>query len=86
MQRSEQKTTSSSATTDHPGNLTISGAPGRKSTYLYIERGSRLLAVARFLSEDSAEEFRQWAMAASNAGMKIKWMGDGEEGNSEEQA
>lgn len=86
MQRSETTTTSSSDTTEHPGDLTISGAPGRKSTYLYIERGSRLTAVARFLNPEAAEEFRKWAMAASDAGMKIKWMGDGEKGNSEEQA
>lgn len=86
MRRSEPTTTSSSDTTEHPGDLTISGAPGRKSTYLYIERGSRLTAVARFLNEDAAEEFRKWAMAASAAGMKIKWMGDGEEGTRKEQA
>lgn len=85
MQRSERTATSSSDTTEHPGDLTISGAPGRKSTYLYIERGSRLTAVARFISPEAAEEFRKWAMAASAADMKIKWMGDGEEGNSEEQ-
>jgi len=86
MQRSSSETTSSSGTTEHPGDLTISGAPGRKSTYLYIERGSRLTAVARFLNPEAAEEFRKWAKAASAAGMKIKWVGDGEEGDSEEQA
>jgi hypothetical protein len=86
MPNSESRTTSSSDTTEHPGDLTISGAPGRKSTYLYIERGSRLTAIARFLSPETAEEFRNWAMAASAAGMKIKWIGDGEEGDSEEQA
>lgn len=86
MPSSRSEITSSSDTTEHPGNLTISGAPGRKSTYLYIERGSRLTAVARFISAETADEFRDWAMAASAAGMKIKWMGDGEEGNSEEQA
>lgn len=86
MQSSEEKRTSSSDTTEHPGDLTISGAPGRKSTYLYIERGSRLTAIARFLNPEAAEEFRKWAMAASDAGMKIKWVGDGEEGDRKEQA
>jgi hypothetical protein len=41
--------------------------------------------VARFLNEDSIEEFRNWARAVEAAGMRIKWVGDGEEGNSEEQ-
>lgn len=85
MQRSSSETTSSSDTTEHPGHLTISGAPGRKGTYLYIERGSRWTAVARFLNEDSIEEFRNWARAVEAAGMRIKWVGDGEEGDSEEQ-
>ena len=86
MQRSSSETTSCSDTTEHPGDPTISGAPGRKSTYLYIERGSRLTAVARFISPEAAEEFRKWAQAASDAGMKIKWVGDGEEGDRKEQA
>lgn len=86
MQRSSSGTTSSSDTTEHPGDLAISGAPGRKGTYLYIERGSRLTAVARFISPEAADEFRKWAQLASDAGMKIKWIGDGEERDSEEQA
>lgn len=85
MQKSSSETTSSSDTTEHPGNLTISGAPGRKGTYLYIERGPVLHAIARFMNEDSVEEFRNWARASDAAGMRIKWVGDGEEGDSEEQ-
>lgn len=86
MPSSNSKATSSSDTTEHPGDLTISGAPYRKGQYLYIERGSRLIAVARFLNEDAIANFREWAQAVSDAGMRIKWVGDGEEGDSEEQA
>lgn len=86
MQRSSSETTSYSDTTEHPGNLTISGAPGRKGTYLYIERGSVVHAVARFTNEDAIEAFRNWARACEAAGMKIKWVGDGEERDSQEQA
>lgn len=86
MQRSSSETTSSSDTTEHPGNLTISQAPGRKGTYLYIERGSVMHAIARFMNEDAVEEFRNWARAVEAAGMKIKWVGDGEERDSQEQA
>lgn len=86
MQKSNSETTSSSDTTEHPGNLTISEAPGRKGTYLYIERGSVMHAIARFMNEDAVEEFRNWARAVEAAGMRIKWVGDGEEGDSEEQA
>jgi len=82
---SNSETTSSSDTTEHPGNLTISDAPGRKGTYLYIERGSVLHAIARFMNEESVEEFRNWTRAVEAAGMRIKWVGDGEEGDSEEQ-
>ena len=78
MSRSE--TTSSSDTTEHPGDLTICGAPGRKGTYLYIEKGSVLHAVARFRDDASVELFRQWAKAVSDKGMRIKWTGDVEEG------
>lgn len=85
MQKSESTTTSSSDTTEHPGNLNISGAPYRKGQYLYIERGSVQIAVARFLNDDAANTFKEWAMAVSAAGMKIQWKGDGEEGDSEEQ-
>lgn len=85
MQMSNSETTSSSDTTEHPGNLTISDAPGRKGTYLYIERGSVLHAIARFMNEESVEEFRNWTRAVEAAGMRIKWVGDGEEGDSEEQ-
>lgn len=85
MPISNSETTSSSGTTDHPGDLTISGAPGRKGTYLYIERGNRCIAIARFLNEDATDEFRNWAKAVEAAGMKIKWVGDGEERDSQEQ-
>lgn len=86
MQRSRSETTSSSDTTEHPGDLTISGTPYRKGKYLYIERGNRLIAVARFLNEDAIANFREWAQASSDAGMRIKWVGDGEEGDSQEKA
>lgn len=85
MPKSNSETTSSSDTTEHPGDLTISGAPYRKGQYLYIERGSCLIAVARFLNEDAIANFKEWAKAVSDAGMKIQWKGDGEEGDSEEQ-
>lgn len=85
MQRSNSETTSSSDTTEHPGDLVISGAPGRKGTYLYIQRGSVMHAISRFMNEDAVEEFRNWIRAVEAAGMRIKWVGDGEEGDSEEQ-
>jgi len=85
MQRSSSETTSSSDTTEHPGDLTISGAPGRKGTYLYIERGSVLHAIARFRDDASVEAFREWAKASDQLGLRIKWVGDGEEGDREEQ-
>lgn len=83
MQRSSSETTSSSATTRHPGNLNISSAPGRKGKYLYIERGNVQMAIARFTNERAVELFKEWAKAAS--GTIIQWEGDGEEGDSEEQ-
>ncbi|QNR51985.1 hypothetical protein phiRKBJ001_43 [Streptomyces phage phiRKBJ001] len=64
----------------------ISSAPGRKGTYLYIQRGSVMHAIARFMNESSVEEFRDLIKAIEAAGMKIKWIGDGEEGCSQEQA
>lgn len=85
MPMSNSETTSSSDTTEHPGDLTISGAPHRVGQYLYIQRGSRMIAVARFLNEDAIANFKEWAEAVSDAGMRIKWVGDGEEGTGEEQ-
>ncbi|QKY78582.1 hypothetical protein SEA_DRYAD_44 [Streptomyces phage Dryad] len=86
MPTSSSETTSSSGTTEPPGNLNICGAPGRKGTYLYIEQGSVMYAVARFRDDESVERFKEWAKAMDRLGLKIKWKGDGEEGNSEEQA
>lgn len=86
MPKSSSETTSSSDTTERPGDLVISGAPGRKGQYLYIQRGSVMHAIARFMNEDAVEEFRNWIRAVEAAGMKIKWVGDGEEGDSKEQA
>jgi len=37
------------------------------------------------MNEDAVEEFRNWIRAVEAAGMRIKWVGDGEEGDSEEQ-
>ena len=86
MQSSRSETTSSSDTTEHPGDLTISDAPGRKGTYLYIEHGSAMHAIARFMNEVAVEHFREWARTADELGLKIQWDGNGEEGDSEEQA
>jgi len=44
-----------------------------------------MIAVARFLNEDAIANFKEWAEAVSDAGMRIKWVGDGEEGTGEEQ-
>lgn len=84
MSKSKSETTSSSDTTEHPGNLNISSAPGRKGKYLYIERGNVQIAIARFRNERAVEMFKEWAKAAS--GTMIQWEGDGEEGDSQEQA
>lgn len=86
MPKSPSETTSCSDTNEHPGDLVISSAPGRKGTYLYIQRGSVMHAIARFMNESSVEEFRDLIKAIEAAGMKIKWIGDGEEGCSQEQA
>lgn len=86
MPKSEIKTASSSGITDPPGNLNICGAPRRKGTYLYIEQGSVMFAIARFRDEESIERFKEWAKAMDRLGLKIKWKGDGEEGDIEEQA
>jgi hypothetical protein len=86
MQKSSSEATSSSDTTEHPGDLTISGAPCRKGKYLYIERGNRSRAVARFLNDDAVDAFKEWVQSVSRQGIQIKWVGDGEEGDSEEQA
>jgi hypothetical protein len=79
VQISRSETTSSSDTTEHPGDLTISGAPGRKGTYLYIEHGSELHAIARFMNDAAVERFREWARAVDDLGLAIQWEGDGEE-------
>lgn len=85
MPKSERTTrTSSSDTIEHPGHLTISGAPGRKSTYLYIERGNSYRAVARFMNAEAVEAFKNWAKAAT--GTTIQWSEDVEEGNIEPEA
>lgn len=73
--------TSSSDTTEHSGHLTISGAPGRKSTYLYIERGNSYRAVARFMNAEAVEAFKDWARAAT--GTIIQWSSDAQEGDQE---
>lgn len=84
MPSSESTATSSSDTTEHPGDLTICGAPGRSGTYLYIEQGSVMHAVARFTNPQAIERFREWVKAADRLGLRIRWDGDGEEGTGEE--
>lgn len=71
----------------HPGDLVISSAPRRTGKYLYIQNGSALIAVARFLSDEAAEKFSEWAQSCSEMGLKIDWNDDdGEEGHRPEQA
>ena len=66
----------------HPGDLVISSAPRRTGKYLYIQNGSALVAVARFLSDEGAEKFSEWAEACSEMGLNIDWKNDdGEEGH-----
>lgn len=74
MPKSESRTTSSSDTTERPGDLNISGAPYRKGTYLYVVRGSVHIAVARFMNERAVEIFKEWAKAVSGA--TIQWSDD----------
>lgn len=70
----------------HPGSLVISTAPKRQGKYLYIQNGSALVAVARFLNADAADKFSEWAQACSEMGLKIEWTNDdGEEGHRPEQ-
>jgi hypothetical protein len=59
----------------HPGNLTISGAPGRKGTYLYLEKGSRLIALARFMDADAVATFETWVRTCAAEGLEIRWTG-----------
>lgn len=80
------RATSSSDTTEHPGNLNISGAPGRKGKYLFIEKGSVQYAVARFRNDEEVERFVEFVKACETLGLKIIWKGDGEEGDSKEPA
>lgn len=68
--------------TAHPGDLIISSAPRRSGKYLYVQSGSTLTAVARFLSEDAANKFSEWAKSCSEMGLTIDWTDDdGEEGH-----
>lgn len=41
-------------------NLVVSGAPGRKGMYLYLEQGTTMRTLARFRSPAAAEEFLEW--------------------------
>ena len=77
---------SSRATTEHPGNLNISGAPGRKGKYLFLEKGSVQYAIARFRNDEEVERFVEFVQACEELGLKIAWKGDGEEGDSQKQA
>lgn len=68
----------------HPGHLAISGAPWRKGKYLYIEKGSRHIAVARFMNDKAVSEFIDWAKKVSEQGLVIKWTEEDESQSEEE--
>lgn len=67
--------------TTSPGNLAISGAPGRKGKYLYIEQPGVVWAVARFRDDASVERFKKFILAVAEQGLEIKWSNDVEEGD-----